>query len=159
MDQLFERLGDLFKSWMTPDEDDKSFADPGARAFRNTASTGHTGNSFYDEAMEELDAFLRNDRQQQHRDGQTRMDDSQFSRKPSVPPPKLVVAYGILGLKFGDSFDTVRKAYKRLLKEHHPDRHGATPERQKRATETSARINDAYRIIETWHETGTIGNE
>ena len=49
MDQIFDRLERLFKSWVTPDSDD-------AYTERKRSS----GDSDFDSAMDELDDFLDN---------------------------------------------------------------------------------------------------
>ncbi|MBN2875486.1 MAG: J domain-containing protein [Spirochaetales bacterium] len=162
MDQLFDRFGNLIRSWVQPDPDvRRPFSDP----FQEQRYQ-RTGDSFFDEAMDELDAFLRDDTETQQRlrrdqEARNRQRYEQPREAPfqSGPPPKLQEAYRSLGLQFGATFDQVRAAYKRLLKEHHPDKHGSSPETIRKATETSARINNAYRIIETWHQTGTLGDE
>ncbi len=159
VDQLFDRFGHLLKSWTQ--SGDKPFSDPG----RNHGSL-FTSDPILDEAMAELDAFLEDDKEKQERlrreamaRERAREQARTAPRQPPAPPAKLVAAYKTLGLNVGSPFELVRITYKRLLKEHHPDKHGATPEGQKKATETCARINDAFRIIETWHDTGTLGDE
>ena len=165
MDQLFDRLGDLLKSWMQTEETNSPFA--GAKS---PFSEPHkrSGDPFLDDAMEELNAFLDDDRETQARLERERLyrmrmeEEAQARarpRAPSGPPAKLAAAYKVLGLPPNTAFDQVKKAYKQLLKQHHPDKHGSAPDAQKRATEMSSRINDAYRIIETWHETGALGDE
>lgn len=172
MDQIFDRLGTLLRSFMNDDEpfsERRSGARPsGERPFSNPASSG---DPFLDEAMEELDAFLNDDREREerlrrereeraereYRGGQDRSSGAQGFR--ANERAKLAAAYKVLGLTPAAGFDEVRASYKRLLKLHHPDRHGADPEAQRRATEVCARINDAYRIIETWKETGSLGDE
>jgi len=158
VDQLFDRLGDLLKSWMQTEDKNSPFSEPHKRS----------GDPFLDDAMEELNAFLEDDRDTQARLERERLyrmwmeEEAHARARPktqSGPPAKLSAAYKVLGLTLNAPFDQVRKAYKQLLKQHHPDKHGSAPDAQKKATETSARINDAYRIIETWHETGALGNE
>lgn len=165
MDQLFDRLGNLLRSWMQTEETNSPFS--GANS-PFSEPRRHSGDPFLNEAMDELNAFLEDDREKQarlerERQSRMRMEEEARSRArpraPSGPPPKLSMAYKVLGLPPNAPFDQVKKTYKHLLKQHHPDRHGSTPDGQKKATETSARINDAYRIIETWHETGAIGDE
>lgn len=167
MDQIFDRLGTILRSFMN---DDEPFSEcrSGERPFSNPASSG---DPFLDEAMEELDAFLNDDREREerlrrereeraereYRGGQDRSSGGQGFR--TNERAKLAAAYKVLGLAPTAGFDEVRASYKRLLKLHHPDRHGADPEAQKRATEVCARINDAYRIIETWKDTGSLGDE
>lgn len=175
MDQIFDRLGSLLRSFLNEDEpfsERPSGARPsgprpsGARPFSNPASSG---DPFLDEAMEELDAFLNDDREREERARRERearaereYRGGQDRRSGGAGPnerAKLAAAYKVLSLTPEAGFDQVRASYKRLLKLHHPDRHGADPEAQKRATEVCARINDAYRIIETWRETGSLGDE
>ncbi len=159
VDQLFDRFGNLLRSWTQ--SGDKPFSDPD----RNHGSL-FTSDPILDEAMAELDAFLDDDKEKQERlrrESEARERAWQQAKAPPKPAPalpaKLLAAYKTLGLSYGAPFDQVRLAYKRLLKEHHPDKHGSAPDAQKRATETSARINDAFRIVETWHDTGTLGDE
>lgn len=171
VDQLFDRFGDLLRSWTAPgSRHDGRFQDPGRNSSRSSG-----GDPFLDEAMAELDAFLDDDKEEQERlrreaEARQRAYDNARQRagasagasagtRASGPPAKLLSAYKTLGLSYGASFDQVKTAYKRLLKAHHPDRHGSDPEAQKKATETSARLNNAFRIIETWNDTGTLGDE
>jgi curved DNA-binding protein CbpA len=69
-------------------------------------------------------------------------------------PETLRSDFAELGLPFGASADECKQAYKRLLKQHHPDRHGGHPENMKKATEKAARINAAFDRIERWRKTG-----
>jgi len=166
VDQLFDRFGDLLRSWIASDGPESGPLRDSGRGTPHVRSA----DPFLDEAMEELDAYLDDDREAQERirrerEARTRAEDQAWSNRARPtearqgPPQKLVSAYRVLGLSYGATFDQAKAAYKRLLKEHHPDRHGSTPEALKAATETSARINDAFRIIETWHTTGTLGDE
>jgi len=166
VDQLFDRFGDLLRSWTASDGTDSGPV--------RDATQGHphvrSADPFLDEAMEELDAYLDNDREAQERisrereararaEEQARASRARPADTQHGPPQKLLAAYRVLGLSYGATFAQAKAAYKRLLKEHHPDRHGSTPEALKSATETSARINDAFRIVEAWHETGTLRDE
>jgi hypothetical protein len=169
VDQFFDRLGTLLRSFVSGDDDgekpfsgEKPFGDAGRRP---------SADPFLDDAMEELEAFLGDDREKTERlraerEARARAEEEARARRgygsssgSSGPPAKLSQAYAALGLSYGSSFEAVRSAYKKLLKLHHPDRHGADPASQKKATETCARINNAYRIIETWKETGSLGDE
>ncbi len=152
MDQIFDRLGSLLKSMFAGDSDRRS-----------DVSDYETGDADLDDAMAELDADLNNDREareklEREREARRRAEEARSSAgtRPSGPPERIVRDYATLGLHYGAPFADVKAAYKRLLKEHHPDRHGASPERQKQATETAARINDAYRRIESWATSGKL---
>lgn len=62
---------------------------------------------------------------------------------------ELAEAYTTLGVKPGSSIGEIRSAYRRLMKEHHPDK--AAPSARKQATEKAAKINAAYDVL--------LGNE
>lgn len=66
------------------------------------------------------------------------------SRRPAEPA---IDPYAVLGLTRAASDEEVRAAWKRLVKEHHPDRltaSGMPPEFVEKATRTLAGINAAY---------------
>jgi hypothetical protein len=65
-------------------------------------------------------------------------------------PEELRGDFAELGVPFGADAKECKGAYKRLLKQHHPDRHAKNPEHIQRATEKSARINAALDRIEKW---------
>jgi DnaJ-class molecular chaperone len=169
VDQFFDRLGTLLRSFVSGEDDgDRPFS--GEKPFGD-AGRPHSADPFLDDAMEELNAFLGDDREKTERlraerEARARAEDEARARRAygspsgaSGPPAKLSQAYATLGLSYGAPFEAVRSSYKKLLKQHHPDRHGSDPVSQKKATETCARINNAYRIIETWKETGSLGDE
>ena len=61
VDQLFDRFGDLLKTWIRTDApDERPLAGGEPRRQRS-------GDPFFDEAMEELDAFLDDDKEAQER--------------------------------------------------------------------------------------------
>lgn len=155
MDQIFDRLNTLFKSLLNGGEPENE---------RLSAHFGSGGDNDFDDAMDELNAFLNDDREAQERLRRDReFRDQQSSRsapnRESGLPPKLLAAYRVLGLSYGSSMPDIKKAWKDLLKEHHPDKHAADPAAYQKATRTCSNINDAYRIIETWHEKGHLGDE
>ncbi|MDH7484199.1 MAG: J domain-containing protein [Spirochaetales bacterium] len=164
MDQLFERLERLVKSWVN-------------------SATGVEGSGIFGsrepfsdpdlaDAWEELEQFLNPDREQRQRADRTshgpfeettgqqsRWHESaggsrRFTEDPRFAQERRAVeeAYRFLGLPPYAPFAEVKSRYKELLKQHHPDRHTHEPEALRRATEMSARINNAYQLIETWEE-------
>jgi curved DNA-binding protein CbpA len=168
VDQIFDRLEHLFKSWSAPD------ADTGSR--RGPSSSGDAD---LDAAMSELDDYLDKDREaaeartkereRLERERRAREEAARSAARnaagraarpapssPSGPPAVVMEAYKTLGLAYGAPPATVKAAYKKLLLRYHPDRNSGSAEAQKRATDISARINEAYRVIETWTSTGAV---
>ncbi|HRI06279.1 MAG TPA: J domain-containing protein [Nannocystaceae bacterium] len=59
--------------------------------------------------------------------------------------------YKTLEVEPGADFDTIRKSYRRLLKQYHPDRFARDPEKHKVATEVTRKITEAYDGLSTLH--------
>ena len=57
-------------------------------------------------------------------------------------------AYAALEVPPGSSFETVRKAYRAMMRKYHPDLHTATPEKQKAANEIAQKLTDSYKLLE-----------
>ena len=51
----------------------------------------------------------------------------------------------------GADFETIRKSYRRLLKQYHPDRFARDPEKHKVATEVTRKITEAYEGLSALH--------
>jgi len=154
MDQIFERFERLFKSWTTQDV--------GSHSDRTGKKSGDPD---VDAAMDELDDFLSaargNDQASERERARKRAEEEARNRTSARHPstardPRLAAAYEYLGLPFGTPLEEVKAKYKKLLLKHHPDRHAGHPENVRKATETSARINEAWRIIESWATTGHV---
>lgn len=79
---------------------------------------------------------------------------SRPSARPQSPPPRntpaddLRRAYASLEVPPGSDFETVRKAYRTLMRKYHPDRHAQTPEKQKAATELAQKLTQAYKLLD-----------
>jgi len=74
---------------------------------------------------------------------------SRYSRT-SIRRPNLSDAYGVLGLKPKASNAEVKRAYRRLISQHHPDKlvaKGLPEEMMKIATEKTQQIQKAYDLI------------
>ena len=61
---------------------------------------------------------------------------------------EVAAAYAALEVRPGADFDTVRKAYRTLMRKYHPDRHTSSPDKQKTATEIAQRLTEAYKLLE-----------
>jgi DnaJ-domain-containing protein 1 len=57
-------------------------------------------------------------------------------------------AYSALEVPPGSDFETVRKAYRRLMRKYHPDLHGGSPEEQRAANDLAQRLTEAYKLLE-----------
>ena len=57
-------------------------------------------------------------------------------------------AYAVLEVPPGSDFETVRKAYRRLMRKYHPDLHTSTPEAQRAANDLAQRLTQAYKLLE-----------
>lgn len=56
--------------------------------------------------------------------------------------------YANLEIPQGSDLHTARRAWKRMMKQYHPDLHSGDPERVKLANELSAKLTEAYRALE-----------
>ncbi|HKE49041.1 MAG TPA: co-chaperone DjlA [Rhodanobacteraceae bacterium] len=74
-------------------------------------------------------------------------------RGPGARPqagPMRVDAYAVLGLERGADERDIKRAYRKLMSQHHPDKLGDVPDELKRRAEDRAReINAAYERIKT----------
>jgi DnaJ domain len=61
--------------------------------------------------------------------------------------PVLARCYAELGVSYGTDLKQVRRAWKRLMRQHHPDVQGGDPERQRLATEQAKQLNGAFEEI------------
>jgi hypothetical protein len=87
-----------------------------------------------------------------------RRETDQRARGDAPPPPprvprgsgeiEIVKAYAALEVPPGSDFATVRKAYRSLMRKYHPDRHTASPEKQKAANELAQKLTQAYDLLE-----------
>jgi DnaJ-domain-containing protein 1 len=57
-------------------------------------------------------------------------------------------AYAALEVPPGSSFETVRHAYRTMMRKYHPDLHTSTPEKQKAANELAQKLTDSYKLLE-----------
>lgn len=68
------------------------------------------------------------------------------SERPDHPQtdPVLARCYAELGIPCDADFEQVRRAWRRLMREHHPDVQGEDPDRQRASTELAQRLNNAF---------------
>jgi DnaJ-class molecular chaperone len=60
----------------------------------------------------------------------------------------LAVHYANLEIAPGADRETVKAAWKRMMKKYHPDLHDTDPEKRKTADELTRRLTESYRIID-----------
>jgi DnaJ-domain-containing protein 1 len=57
-------------------------------------------------------------------------------------------AYAALQVPQGSNFETVRKAYRALMRKHHPDHHTESPDKQRAANQVAQRLTESYKLLE-----------
>ena len=72
---------------------------------------------------------------------------------PPVPPapaedPVLAGYYANLELPYGATLEEVKAAWKRLMKQYHPDRHAQDPAKREVANALCAQLTHAYKELE-----------
>ena len=144
MDRLFDRLGDLLRTVLGGD----------AGSGRRQGRPSHIDDPDLAAAWDELEDYLDSDepasgaggaRQRQYGPGDAGADSNAGRRDPR---DHLRADYETLGVAFGAPMSDVKRAYKRLMQAHHPDRFANDPGKQAAATHKAARINAAYTRIE-----------
>ncbi len=86
------------------------------------------------------------------RAGQNAGGTAGFNRKPGTADSRLIDAYVLLGLSQKASPDEVKKSYRRLMTQYHPDKlvsKGLPDEMMKFATEKTQAIRAAYDLIQS----------
>ena len=148
---IWGRLGNILKSYINDGVDSLHHESP----FR----TSRSADDDYNAAYEELEDFLRGEKPDKDSD-ETRTE-SETRKKPAARPvpPELKADFQELGLDPRASEKECKEAYKKLLKIHHPDRFAKDPEKMKKATEKTLRINMAYERLEKWYkETASLAS-
>lgn len=127
MQSFYDRLGNLLKDRLDTNEDPFDSWDP------------HSGKS------RQAGNFRERTPPPYRKDAQER-----------IPvPSELIDDFKTLGLSPGVSLEVCKKAWKKLLKKHHPDTNGKSEEDQLRSTQLTRKINYSYRKISLWYKTGS----
>jgi|TARA_B110000196_G_C20634455_1_gene425579 DnaJ-domain-containing protein 1 len=61
--------------------------------------------------------------------------------------PELARYYANLEIPYGSDIETVRAAWKRMMKKYHPDLHSTDPQKRQVADELSAALTRAYQEL------------
>jgi DnaJ-domain-containing protein 1 len=72
----------------------------------------------------------------------------QSGSQQSKQDSKLAAYYANLELPYGASLEEVRTAWKRLMRQYHPDRHSQDPEKRKIAEQLTQGLNEAFHALE-----------
>ena len=72
--------------------------------------------------------------------------------RPGYPPESLRGDYANLEVPFGADSQAVRRSYKRLVLQYHPDRHSGDPEKLRVATEITKKVNQSFERIRSFQE-------
>jgi DnaJ-domain-containing protein 1 len=72
----------------------------------------------------------------------------EFRRAGSEDSRAVRQAYATLEVPAGSDFETVRRAYRTLMRKYHPDLHTSTPEKQKDANRIAQGLTDSYKLLE-----------
>ena len=149
---IWERLGNVIKSYLS--DDDKGSIG-GTTSFGENDPAGSGSAEYgrrdpdFDAAYEELNDYLRGTGAAEKGGGK------ETSGKRIRPvPAELRADFAELGLTPEASAEECKEAYKKFLKNYHPDRHAGNAEAMKMATEKTATVNAAYDRLEKWFRTG-----
>ncbi|MDR2434095.1 MAG: J domain-containing protein [Treponema sp.] len=138
---IWDRLGNVIKSYLHNED---------IRLFGNNRGYSASENPDLDEAFEELNEFLNQGGTGSR--GSTGNRSESGGRTSRIVPETLRTDFAELGVAFGASADECKTAYKKLLKQHHPDHHTGRADNFKKATDKTVRINAAYDRIEKWRQ-------
>lgn len=100
------------------------------------------------EAELRFQAFKKHKQQQQQKYQRHRQSSSQQNTSPDSP--SVLDAYALLGVSDRDSSKDIKRAYKRLMSQNHPDKlvaKGLPPEMMEVAKQKTQDIQSAYEII------------
>ena len=109
----------------------------------------HTDDPDLADAWDELESFLDSDQEPAPGETSSASSTSGTSGAGGAHPREPLRAdYATLGVAFDAPMSDVKRAYKRLMRAHHPDRFTHDPARQAAATRKAAHINSAFARIE-----------
>jgi DnaJ-domain-containing protein 1 len=77
----------------------------------------------------------------------SRASGSSATARPTAARPTDEL-YRQLGVPYGAPFDEVKRAFRQLMRQHHPDLHGDSEEQRRAATARSMQLTEAFRELE-----------
>ncbi len=69
-------------------------------------------------------------------------------RRSSVGGQRIAQLYALLEVPNGSNWPTVKRQFRRLMRQHHPDLHTRDPKHQKTAAKRTASLTAAYQELE-----------
>jgi len=106
---------------------------------------------------QELEAELERRREEREREAAERAAtqaagerarERQRERVAGSRENKIAQYYAQLEVPYGANLQTVKHAYRRMMRKYHPDLHSNSPEKQKVATELTQALTHAYNELE-----------
>lgn len=140
MDAFFSRFERVIKTLLRP----------------SAVSGRQRTDTLYSEAWEELEEYLRTGESRfrsSDRGFSERRSDGRTAADHRLRPAAAAQDYRNLELEPGADFLTVKQSYRRMMLTYHPDRYAGDPERQRVATEISAKLNASFTRIRAASET------
>ncbi len=139
MPDIFDRFGSFLKSIFSEDESESE----GNRRYQDEDMQ---------DAWNELEDYL-NEGKAKPRATPRREEKARFEQKPrNQARERLREDYANLKVPYGASLDEVKAAYKKLLRQYHPDRHASDPQKFKLATEITSKLNQSFQRIEDFEK-------
>jgi DNA segregation ATPase FtsK/SpoIIIE-like protein len=140
MPDIFDKFGSFLKSIFSEGEE-------------NTEGHRRYQDPDMQDAWNELEEYL-NEGTQKSRAQPRREEKLRSEQKPRrrQERERLREDYANLKVPLGASFEEVRTAYKKLLRQYHPDRHASDPQKFKLATEITSKINQSFQRIEEYEK-------
>lgn len=151
MDNFFDDLGEFVKSIFNGSifsSSGKTYTDPDMQ-----------------EAMEELDEYLNEGKEKTNRTGYNSHSSQRnysnyknykstgnYHTKPDSELDSLKQDFANLEVPFGSPLKKVKEAYKKLLRQYHPDKHADDPEKLQIATEITKKINASFHKIKAYYK-------
>ncbi len=149
MDNFFDDLGEFVKSVFDGSiftSSNKTYTDPDMQ-----------------EAMDELDDYLNEGKEKTNRtrsNTQSSSNNRNYNNykqrktyaRTNSELEKLKEDFANLEVPFGSPLPKVKKSYRKLLRQYHPDKHANDPEKLKIATEIAKKINVSFQKIESYYK-------
>jgi DNA segregation ATPase FtsK/SpoIIIE-like protein len=141
MPDFFDRLGTFFKSIFSEEDTVES---EGKR---------HYYDNDMQDAWDELEDYLNEGKTERRtREKREKQSGHEHTFQQNQARESLRDDYKNLKVPFGAQFEEVKQAYKKLLRQYHPDKHANDPQKFKMATEITSKLNQSFQRIKESEE-------